>query len=122
MTRHKDGTTEEGFTLIEVMVAFTIVALTLGAVYAVIGSGTQGAGRASDALERLTRAENTMAQIGTEIPLLRRDDALGPDLEVLIVEEVSQRFGLTLWRVRVTESSGSGAPIVLETLRLGPRP
>ncbi len=58
-----------GFTLLEVMVALTITAMALGALFSVIGGNKQLAWRAEDALVRSMQVRSliNVAQLGDEI-------------------------------------------------------
>ena len=54
-----------GFTLIEVMVAFAIFALSLGAIFEVFAGATRRAERARESEELLLTAESVLAQLRT---------------------------------------------------------
>lgn len=64
-----------GFSLIEVLVAFTITALLLGVFFQVLARGT----RSSIAQDRYTRAtllaEAKMAEVGTLVPVSRSENS-----------------------------------------------
>lgn len=51
-----------GFTLLETLVAFTALALILGAAYAALGGGARGVGAAAERLAALAEAENALAE------------------------------------------------------------
>ena len=123
------GARQAGFTLIEALVAFVIVSLVLGAGYAGMAGGLRAATRAEDALGKLARAEATLARIGPEIPLAGGETVLaGEPWGVTVAIEphrpadalLWERLGLRPYAVSVTVAGGEGAPVTLETLRVGP--
>jgi len=119
---------ERGFTLIEALVAFVIVSLVLGAGYAGMAGGLRAAARAEEALEKLARAEATLARIGPEIPLAEGETVVAGEPFAVTVAIAPhrprdallwERLGARPYEVAVSVSGGTGAPVVLETLRLG---
>ncbi|MCG8441012.1 MAG: type II secretion system GspH family protein [Caulobacterales bacterium] len=119
---------ERGFTLLEVLVAFLIVAMTLGAAYASIGAAAVSAGRAEAALQALTRAESALAQVGAAIPLAPGETVLEEDgWTVRITIEEHRRDGAATWRaigltpfsVTAEARPADGQPTRLTTLRAG---
>lgn len=58
-----------GFTLLEILVAFVIVALVLGASYQSFSTGSDAILRTQDRLAALGIAESVMQRVGTEIAL-----------------------------------------------------
>lgn len=62
-----------GFTLLEVLIAFTILALALGVAFEIFATGLR-AGRGADALTRAVLvAESRLARVGAEIALTPGD-------------------------------------------------
>lgn len=123
---------DRGFTLLETMVAFAVVALVLGAAYASLSAGARASHRAETALAALTRAEATMARIGADIPLIPgRQELVDGDWSLDIRIEPALRDRAEVWsalgrqpydvRVAVypTARPGDGRT-VLATLRIGP--
>jgi general secretion pathway protein I len=123
---------EAGFTVVEVVAALAILALTLGVLLNVISNSIRQTGQAEAVAEARSLAGSLLARIGTELPL--RDGQ--------ITGEADHRFH---WHVRidpygdggdrrewpvaahqvVTEVSWRDGPeersLVLTTLRLGPK-
>ncbi len=115
-----------GFTLLEVMVAFVVASLVLGAAYRTISGASEAALRADAALAALTAAEAALARVGAEIPLVPGETRIAEAGLVALVEirparEGSAGLGLGAMAVTV-EMRGEGAEgapaLRLETLRL----
>lgn len=126
--RARDG----GFTLLEAMVAFVLVAFVLGAAYASISAAGASSVRAEMSLAALTRAEAALAEIGVVAPLERgvvvsRD---GSWTTTVTVEETLndrdamwRRLGRRPYLVTaevVADGASAGAALSLKTLRAGP--
>jgi general secretion pathway protein I len=62
-------TPAEGFSLLEILVAFTLMALIVTVLMRVFSGGLQGAGIAEDYARATSLAESKLAGIGSEIPL-----------------------------------------------------
>lgn len=70
MTRHpSDDRSERGFTLIEVIVALAVVALTLVALYEAIAGGIAGERMAAERTRVLALARSDLEKLGLEEPL-----------------------------------------------------
>ncbi|MGF1502343.1 MAG: type II secretion system protein J [Paracoccaceae bacterium] len=118
-----------GFTLLEVLVAFVLVAIVLGAAYSGIAAGARGAARAEDTLAALAAAEATLARLGADVPLVPGETVLREDGWITRIavapypERRAERFarqGAGLLSVEVVARHPSGAAVRLETLRLAP--
>jgi general secretion pathway protein I len=66
-TERRDG--EAGFTVVEVVVALTILALALGVLLNVMSNGIRQTGQAETLAEAASLAQSLLAKIGTELPL-----------------------------------------------------
>ncbi len=129
-TRCKDG----GFTLVEVLVAFVIVAVSLGALLQIFSSGLRSSHSAEAYTTAALLAESKLASIGIEEPLeegettgafdngFRWRSTVAPHAPEVGQDEASaaQAYEVTLvvrWGERGDERSVS-----LTTLRLAPKP
>lgn len=121
---------DRGFTLLEVIVAFAILSLVLGAVLATMSGGIRGQDRAVDTLVRLRHAQSILASIGTARPLaaahvVERGDSVLIEVAPLGMSKATsgtwQTLGRQAYRVAVTLAARDGSgPVRLETLRTGP--
>src|SRR5215510_2075177 len=64
-----------GFTLIEILVAFSILAFTLVALYRVFGGGLATTARLEQSTAALLLARSTLERVGTDIPLVAGEQA-----------------------------------------------
>ncbi len=117
---------DRGFTLLEVLVAFTLLSLVLGAAYASMGAGTKAVIRAGDGLEGLARAESFMNRLGSDVQLERgllerREDGwtLTATIRPSTVRGQLVAPQSVPWHIVVSASPpGQRAPVIrLETLR-----
>lgn len=63
------GDRQRGFTLIEVIVAFVIMAFILGASFQTFSVGLRNAGTAGSYAGAVVRAENSLAELGRTAPM-----------------------------------------------------
>lgn len=122
-----------GFTLLEVLVAFSILVLTLGVLLEVFGGGLRAAGVAAEYTRATELARSTLAAVGIEHPLDvgvqsgNHDDRYRWEVHVEPYLEADEepppvRVPVTLYRVRVDVFWGDGAKerqFSLSSLRLG---
>lgn len=124
----------EGFTLIEVLVAFTIAALLLVAVLRILTLGLDGAQRAEAYTRATIIAESTLDTLGVATPLKDGDTAElsdGPFRIHAAIERYREPGAgresvqyLVLYRVSATVAWRDGRrerSVALSTLRLGPQ-
>lgn len=120
----------QGFTLLETLVAFAVIAVVLGAAYAAIAQGARAGAKAETVLQALTRAEAAMAQVGPEIPLVpgqtvRQADGWVTSIDVseYVPASAAQWSALQvrplLVTVTVQEAGAAQSAVTLEALRLG---
>ncbi len=121
-----------GFTLLEVLVAFAVLALVLSAAFRLIGAGLGGSQRAERYTYAVLAAQSKLAEIGVTGRL--RPGRMGgvldggyrwraelrrlPDAEAQ--PDDGRRMPVTAYEVTVTVSWESGA-VTLDTLRLATR-
>jgi general secretion pathway protein I len=115
---------DAGFTLLEVMVAFVIMALATIVLYQGGVSGVAQGLTAARMQEAVVRAQSRLASVGTLTPLqplnTGGDDGGGYSWQLAITPAQSEG-GLTLYNVCATERFGT-RQVVLVTKRLGPSP
>jgi len=124
---------QRGFTLLEVVVAFTVAALVVAAAFQVFGTAFGGSARAERQTLALLTAESKLAEVGHTLPLAagtRNGESPG-DLAwtVRIVAEPEAREAdaargpVRAYAVTVTVRWGArdSEAVTLNTLRLGPR-
>ena len=66
---------QKGFSLLEIVIAFSILALSLGILLKIFSGGVNSAGVAEDYTVAVQVAEGLMARAGTEIPLAATDNS-----------------------------------------------
>lgn len=114
---------ERGFTLLEVIVSFTLLALVLGTAFAAISGGLRAQVRTDEVLTELDLARSTLARVGHELPLAptRFTDpgtGLGVAVDVVPYQPAVATWaalGTAPYLVRVTAGG-----TVLQSLRTGP--
>lgn len=121
-----------GFTLVEVLVALAILAVSLGAIVPMYSDIAQRSTRSEAERVSLALAESKLAEAGTTIPI-REGTANGADgkyrwaLAVRQVVDILREnpYGLAAYDVAVTVAWTEGSSersVSLRTLRLGQRP
>ena len=118
-----------GFTLVEMLVAFTILAVALVALMQVFGTGFRGL-RASEAHARaVMQARSTLERVGTEVPLQPGvwagtfDNGSRWTTRVRVYEPDAEQAAQTVvpYEVEVTVTWDDDRSVSLKTLRLAPR-
>lgn len=124
--------TDQGFTLIEALVAFVVLALGLQATLHVFSGNRRQAEFAQSQRTATMLAQSTLDTVGAEIPLQRAtrtgDLEGGFHWQVVIDEYVDPADGrpinIAAYNVTVSVSWGKAAPnemVTLRTLRLAPK-
>lgn len=116
---------QDGFTLLEVIVAFIVVTLTLTAVMQIFSGGLRNSETSRDYMTALSRAENTLERMGTEWVLRegtregRFDDGMTWQRTV---KQVGRENDLWLYEAEVRIRFADGArEVALKTLKLSAR-
>jgi general secretion pathway protein I len=123
---------EHGFTLLEIIVAFTILGFALVAALQAFSSGLRNVTAAEGASAAVLHARSKLDEIGTVIPLVPgqpagvfSDGARWQALIMLYPDPFGRNgasLPLTPYQVSVTVSWGRSQAITLETVKLGVRP
>jgi len=124
----------QGMTLIEVLVAFIVLSLTMAVIMQIFSGGMRNARLAESYSRAVFLAESKMAAVGLERPLAfgEENGQVGEDMQwrvsVTPAEEDpatnTQLLPVRLYQVRVTASWGENdreRKFELLSLRLGPR-
>lgn len=115
---------EAGFTLLEVMVAFVIAGLASVVLYQAGFNGAVETATAGRYQEAVVRAQSRLASVGVLTPLqaeqVSGDDGGGFRWQLSMAPE-NANSGVTLYNVQVTEIFGS-RQVTLTTQRLGVGP
>lgn len=123
---------QQGFSLLEILVAFAILAVSLGVLLQIFSTGLRSATLAEDYSKATLHAQSLLAALGTEFPLTegviegRIDDRFHWRSTVSQFYEDSpgnNSFKGTAYRVSVEvfwEDPGQARSVVLESLRLSP--
>lgn len=126
---------QAGFSLLEVLVAFVILALSLGVLMRLVSTSLGNIARAEHATQAVTVAQSVLARLGTDSPLTEgaQDGEAGAYRWIArVVREGESGMALEgidapfLYRIDIEvflTDSDSNAPLFgLNTLRLVPRP
>lgn len=122
---------ERGFTLLEVLVAFAILAVSLGGLLVAFSDGLRTTDRSVTISTATLQAQSVMEEVGRSIPVRpgRETGVLddGTRWQVSIEPFDTGESGaaavvrtLFAYRVEVTVEWGTGRTVTLTSLRLGP--
>lgn len=124
----------QGMTLIEVLVAFIVLSLTMAVIMQIFSGGMRNARLAESYSRAVFLAESKMATVGLERPLAfgEENGLAGEDMQWRVsitpaeddATTNAQLLPVRLYRVRVTAAWGDDGrerQVELTSLRLGPR-
>lgn len=122
---------QRGFTLIEVLVAFAVLAMLLGAIYQTFSSGLNASARAERRAVAALHAQSVLAALGSGEPI-SQGEATGEldggyrwQTSVRLLESAGETARLDAFEVIVTvsweASLGRQGSVSLNTLRLAVR-
>ena len=131
-TASGDRTSESGFTLVEVVVALAIMAMSFGVLFGVISDALRQTDGARNLAQAGSLAQSLLARLGTEVPIApgkASGEFSGGFRWRLRVEPYGdatdrQSSPVAAYTVAAEVMWGDGAPerfVVLNTLRLAPR-
>ena len=121
---------QRGFTLVEILVAFVVVASVVGACFSAIATGLANERRAALAIARVLEARSLLDAVGRDGPL--REGVFDGEtsrgerwrLTVLPIsrdlEPVRRRGGMTAYTASLVISAGGQPVLDLHALKLGP--
>ena len=120
-----------GFTLLEVLIAFAILAVALVALIRAFSSGLRGLDAAEAAAVALQHARSKIEEVGTVIPLEAGEyggefeDGTRWSIAIRPHEAgegaAAETVALVPYEIEVTASPVRGGEVTLRSLRLGPR-
>ncbi len=120
-----------GFTLLEVLIAFAILAVALVALIRAFSSGLRGLDAAEAAAVALQHARSKIEEVGTVIPLEAGEyggefeDGTRWSIAIRPHEAgegaAAETVALVPYEIEVTASRVRGGEVMLRSLRLGPR-
>jgi general secretion pathway protein I len=119
------GHRRRGFTLLEILIAFTLLAIAMGALMQAFSSGLRTADAVSVRMTALLHARAKLEEVGPLIPIEpgvtagRFADGFDWRVDIAPYAEPDIQPGVVVLReVRVEVSGMSGRPVALTTLRL----
>jgi general secretion pathway protein I len=126
--RHDQGRSRAGFTLLEVLVALVIFALSFGVLAQIIQTGLRQSTVAESTAVATSIARSQLARVGTELPLQvgqtegETEDGMRWHTNIQLAEPPNEDLGIASYQVQVMVSWGPGAAerVTLTTLRIGP--
>ena len=126
--------TSQGMTLIEVLVAFIVLSVTMAVIMQIFAGGIRNARSADSYSRAVFLAESKMAAVGLERPLIPGEDSgqLGSEMRWRVSVTPAEADATTnvqlmpvrLYQIRVTAAWGEDGrerQVELTSLRLGPR-
>ncbi len=128
--RSKKLSGQDGFTLLEVLVALIIFSIAFGAIASIFQTSLRQSTTAETMIDATAVAERQIARFGTELPLeLGETSGLSSEgliwnAKVVLGSPLSENSDVALYRITVDVGSEDGGDgyVTLETLRIGRAP
>ena len=128
MRARRDDHRRAGFTLLEVLVALVIFALSFGVLAQIMQTGLRQSTVAESTVAATSLARSQLARVGTELPLEvgetegEAEDGMRWHTAIQLAGPPDEDLRIASYEVQVTVSWGAGAAeqVTLTTLRIGP--
>lgn len=126
--------TQQGFTLLEVLIAMVIFAIAFGAIAGIFQTALRQSRTAETLLDAEALAEQQMARLGKDLPLTpgvftgvaksADPSPLAWRTEIGLAEPLRQDADVALYSItiEISDQAGDRTHLRLQTLRLGPAP
>ena len=130
MRRHHERRSNNGFTLLEVLVALVIFALAFGVLAQIMQTGLRQSAVARSLAAATLLARSELTRVGVEVPLQvgraegETEDGMGWHTDIELVEGPSEHQSLAIYQIQVTVAWGPSPAeqLTLTTLRVGIHP
>ena len=127
MRRHHERLSNNGFTLLEILVALVIFALAFGVLTQIMQTGLRQSAVARSTAAATLLARSELARVGVEVPLQvgqadgETEDGMRWHTAIELVEGPSEHQSLATYQVQVTVAWGPrlAEQLTLTTLRIG---
>jgi general secretion pathway protein I len=127
MRRHHERGSNNGFTLLEVLVALVIFALAFGVLAQIMQTGLRQSAVARSLATATLLARSELARVGVEVPLQvgradgETEDGMRWHTEIELVDWPSERQSLAAYQIQVTVTWGPSPAeqLTLTTLHIG---
>jgi general secretion pathway protein I len=130
MRRHRERGSDNGFTLLEILVALVIFALAFGVLAQIMQTGLRQSGVARSLAAATLLAQSELSRVGVEHPFQagpvdgETEDGMRWHTDVELIEAPNEHQSLAAYRVQVTVTWGPSPAdqLTLTTLRIAPPP
>jgi general secretion pathway protein I len=127
MRRHHERRSNNGFTLLEILVALVIFALAFGVLAQIMQTGLRQSAVARSTAAATLLARSELARVGVEVPLRagraegQTEDGMGWHTAIELIEGPGENQSLATYQVQVTVAWGASPAeqLTLTTLRVG---
>ena len=129
MVRLRSSTARAGFTLLEVLIALAILAVSVGVLFTSFSMSANGTRVAQSDIEVASAAQSVLARVGVDIPLRpgERSGKIGEldwivAIAPYVVQADPQAISAVALEISLKIQKGGEDALSLKTLRLAPRP